>query len=273
MTAMIREMVEGDLPAAHGLSMAVRWPHRLEDWRFALSQGAGVTAERDGTVLGTAMGWCFGAGQATFGLLIVSPEAQGQGLGRRLMEAALAGLGARAISLHATPEGEGLYRRLGFVALGSVQQHQGVVRGGGGGAGGEVRAAGAALLPVVAALDAGACGMDRRGLLAAAMAEAECAVLSRGGEVCGFAMLRPFGRGEVLGPVVAPDGAGARELIGHLLARRAGRFVRIDVPEAAGLGGFLEEAGLVPVDTVTRMVRGTPPAGAGVWALVSQAFG
>ncbi len=32
-------MVAADLPAAAGLSRAVGWPHRLEDWQFAFQLG------------------------------------------------------------------------------------------------------------------------------------------------------------------------------------------------------------------------------------------
>ena len=35
----VLRMSEADLPAAHELSRAVAWPHRLEDWQFVLSVG------------------------------------------------------------------------------------------------------------------------------------------------------------------------------------------------------------------------------------------
>jgi hypothetical protein len=42
----LRPMQPSDLEAAHALSAGLKWPHRLEDWRFALVYGAGVVATR-----------------------------------------------------------------------------------------------------------------------------------------------------------------------------------------------------------------------------------
>ena len=42
-------------------------------------------AERDGTVIGTAMCWPYGTGAATLGMIIVSPDCQGAGIGKRYL--------------------------------------------------------------------------------------------------------------------------------------------------------------------------------------------
>ena len=100
-------------------------------------------------------------------------------------------------------------------------------------------------------------------------------VLEENGEIIGFAMLRPFGRGEVIGPVVAVDEKAARVLIAHWLELRAGQFVRIDIPPEIGIGGWLATAGLVRVDNGARMFRGDPPASDEqfhTYALASQAL-
>src|SRR5688500_16946608 len=123
----LRPFEPGDLPAAHAMSSALKWPHRIEDWQFALSLGQGVVAERDGKVLGTALSWQWGTNHATLGLVIVSPELQGQRIGNRMMEALLDPLATRNVLLHATVAGRGLYERLGFSTTGEVAQHQGVL--------------------------------------------------------------------------------------------------------------------------------------------------
>ena len=107
----LRAMTVDDLPAAHALSSEQKWPHRIEDWDMLLSLGFGYVAERDGEVIGTAMAWLYGTDAATLGMVIVSPAAQGMGLGRRLMEAVMADLGDRTILLNATDEGAPLYRQ------------------------------------------------------------------------------------------------------------------------------------------------------------------
>ena len=83
----LRRMTVDDLAAGYGLSSEQKWPHRIEDWEMLLSLGLGYVAERDGEVIGTAMAWLYGLDAATLGMVIVSPAAQGMGLGRRLMEA------------------------------------------------------------------------------------------------------------------------------------------------------------------------------------------
>ena len=56
-TLTYRPFAETDLPAAHRLSEAVKWPHRLDDWRFAFQLGSGIVAEDETGVVGTALGW------------------------------------------------------------------------------------------------------------------------------------------------------------------------------------------------------------------------
>jgi GNAT superfamily N-acetyltransferase len=276
-TPPIRALLPDDLPQAHFLTQAVRWPHRVEDWRLALAMGDGF-AVADGTrLLGTSMSWAFGPERGCFGMLIVAADQQGRGLGARLMGAALDALGNRAVQLHATPDGVSLYRRLGFAEAGAIRQHQGIA-----GpvmppplpAGLRLRPAEATDLAALAALDEAATAMARARVLSALLAAGETVVLERDGVALGFAVLRPFGRGEVIGPVVAPDAAAAWALIAHLLARRHGAFVRIDITDFA-LSPLLEAAGLACVDEAPRMVRGAvpPPGAVGRFALVNQALG
>jgi ribosomal protein S18 acetylase RimI-like enzyme len=277
---VLRAMRSDDLEAAHALSLAVHWPHRLADWQAAFAQGSGLVAERDGELVGTALIWPWGPAHATVGLVIVDPRCQGRRIGYRLMQAALAQLGEeRCVLLHATAEGRGLYERLGFVRTGEVRQHQGT--------------AGSA--PLVALdegwrlrpsthndvfsliqLDAKARGMPREALITDLLAGADTVVLDHEGQAKGFAMLRRFGRGLIIGPVVAPDAEGAKALIAHLVGLSAGKFVRIDVDFDSGLAEWLETLGLLRVDAPTEMVRGTPPArlpGVRLFSLVTQALG
>jgi ribosomal protein S18 acetylase RimI-like enzyme len=276
---VIRPMLPSDLDAAHGLSQAVHWPHRLADWQAAFELGAGWVAERDGELVGTALRWLWGPAHATLGLVIVDPRCQGRRIGFRLMEVLLKELEGRSVLLHATAAGRGLYERLGFVRSGEVRQHQGQ----------------AASAPLVALdegwrlrpsdhndvfpliqLDAKARGMPREALITELLAASDTVVLDQDGRARGFAMLRRFGRGLIIGPVVAPDVEGAKALIAHLVGLSAGKFVRIDVDFDGGLTEWLETLGLLRVDAPTEMTRGTaaaPVPGVRRFALVTQALG
>ena len=276
---VLRPLLVEDLEAAHALSISFGWPHRLEDWAFMHALGHGVLAERDGEVVGTAMCWTYGRDQAALGMVGVEPALQGQGLGRRLMEHMLAGLGGRAVVLYATEAGLPLYRALGFVPVGVARQLQGAAFQAGLvplAEGDRLRPIGRSDPPVLAALDREACGVDRRALMAALLETATGVVLDREGTAVGFALLRRFGRGHAIGSVVAPDTMSAKALIGHFLASRPGQFIRIDVPEERGLSPWLKELGLADAGPAIRMVRGADARATGrvgTFALVSQGFG
>jgi Acetyltransferases len=280
----LRRMTPEDLAAAHDLSHEQKWPHRIEDWEMLLSLGFGYVAERDGPdgrrdIIGTTMAWLYGDDAATLGMVIVSPHAQGMGIGRRLMDAVLHDLGDRTVLLNATDEGAPLYRKMGFEPIGPVFQHQGAAfavpmaelipdeR---------VRPLGAKDMPTLRDLARQASGMNRDALLDALVPGAQGVVLTRSNEPVGFALFRRFGRGYVVGPTVAPDTGGAKALISHWLGSNSGMFCRLDIPEESGLGAWLDELGLPCVGRVMRMVRGTPvKAGSAVktFSLTTQALG
>ncbi|HET9628343.1 MAG TPA: GNAT family N-acetyltransferase [Novosphingobium sp.] len=275
---LLRPMTPADIEATTELSREQQWPHREEDWAFFLAQGEGLVAECDGDVVGSVMGWRFGADYATIGMVIVSDKMQGRGLGRRLMEQMIARLDGRSIVLNATDVGLPLYRKLGFVEIGTVCQHQAVA-----GAmplaelrpGERVRPTGGAD-DMLADLYSRAAGMDRSALFDALAADGSTVVLTRDHLPQGFAQQRRFGRGWEIGPVVAPDEKGAKALILHWLGTSSGSFCRLDVTEASGLSPWLEEIGLPKVGQVITMVRGRAPVAgveASVQALAAQALG
>ena len=118
--------------------------------------------------------------------------------------------------------------------------------------------------------------MDRKLLIDALCEIADVRLLERGGAVLGYGCVRPWGRGVVIGPVVAPDIAAARALVAALAASHVDGFVRVDVPAASGLSQWLEAIGLPRVDRVVAMVRGDPPhagGGATLFALSNQSLG
>lgn len=281
---VLRAMSAADLPAAQALSAGLHWPHRLADWEQAFGHAEGTVAECDSELVGTALRWRWGARHATLGLVIVAPACQGRRIGHRLMTALLEDLDRHTVLLHATPQGRGLYERLGFVRTGELRQHQGIALPAplmALPAGWRLRPGGHNDLAAIHALDTAARGMPRNDLMTDLLAHAESTVvLDHAGHARGFGLLRRFGRGHAIGPVVAPDAEGAQALIAHLSGLNAGRFTRIDIDFDSGLAEWLESLGLPHVDAPTTMVRGPAPAppaqaegGARLFAIVTQAMG
>lgn len=272
-----RPMTVADLPAAHALSVQLKWPHRLEDWAMLQRVSDGFVVMDGDRLIGSAF-TCPQGDYASIGLVIVSNDYQGQGIGRRLMEKALAACDSRTPLLNATLAGAPLYASQGFVEYGRVQQHQGqaLVPDLAALAPGEsCRALGADDHATLLALAKAASGLDRREVLRDLQVE-HAVGIERDGQLRGFALLRPFGRGRCIGPVVAENIDQAKHLIARLLAQVPDTFVRIDIPVACGLSDWLERAGLKNIDTVAQMALGTPPqASQGVqpFALITQAIG
>ncbi|PYC25339.1 GNAT family N-acetyltransferase [Pseudomonas jessenii] len=274
-----RPMTADDLPQAHALSVQLKWPHRLDDWAMLQRVSKGFVVLDGERLIGTAFACSQGA-FTTIGLVIVSDDYQGKGIGRKLMEHALEACQSSTAILNATVAGAPLYASQGFVEFGRVQQHQGPAHApqpkplGDGEECLPLRAADQAR--VVELANAGS-GLDRHAVLNELWADIEQAVgIERDGQLRAFALLRPFGRGRCLGPLIAENLAQAQHLIATLLAQFPDAFVRIDIPADCGLADFLESAGLKQVDTVAQMARGAAPqASNGVrqFALVTQAIG
>ena len=264
------------IPQAHSLSAELRWPYREEDWRFALELGHGLAAEDSGRLVGTALWWPFEETVASCGMIIVTPSHQGRGIGRQLMDELLRRASGRTIILNSTREGRALYDRLGFVPCGEVSQHQAVLAQAPAGPGAKgIRPFAMADMEAIRHLDRRASGMGRGALLEALFALGTGVVLERGGRIAGYACVRRWGRGVVIGPVVAQDTAQAKALVARLAAAHVGGFVRIDVTRE-DLSLWLEEIGLPRVDRVVSMVRGDPPVRAPdttLYALSNQSLG
>jgi hypothetical protein len=272
-----RPMAMDDIPALHALSIGVRWPHRPEDWAMLIRVGHGVVAEDAiGRVVGSAMWWPMGPDFARIGMVITTPRLQEQGAARWLMQQIAGPIGARDKALTATHAALRLYLSLGFRPGATVYLHQGTVV--------ETPAAVPGARPMVAAdegsiraLDAAALTAERRAVLDALLAVSDGTVVERDGEVAGFALCRRFGRGHVVGPVVAASEEDALALVAPHVAAHAGRFLRLDTREAEGrFRTYLETCGLSLFETGTAMSLGrdrVPEGPARIYGLASHSLG
>ncbi|MGY2489223.1 GNAT family N-acetyltransferase [Cupriavidus sp. CP313] len=257
-------MAQSDLPVALALSDDARWPHRLSDWKTLFQMGEGRVAELGGAVVGVGMRWLWGERDASIGLVIVAPAFRGRGIGSVLLEALCAGLDGRTVLLHATGKLHRFYARMGFERIGEVHQYEGKAllaplmalpedcR---------LRPGGRNDLQLLVGMDKGAHGVERLPLIQAWLRQSiGTVVLDHPDGPLGFAILRRFGRGAAVGPVVAPCAMAAKAMIAHLAGLVTGRVLRLDVHVDSELEDWLGCLGLAHVADAAVLARGTPVA-------------
>ncbi|WP_156668142.1 GNAT family N-acetyltransferase [Rhizobium bangladeshense] len=260
---------------ALALSRAAGWAHRREDWEMIRSLSEGRVALAGDRVVGTALMTPFGDTCSAINMIIVDESQRGRGVGRKLTTAVLELAGERECRLSATNDGLPLYEKLGFVATHQIVRHQGIA--GQAGAPENVEWIGPDALPAIKALDRTAFGADRDAIYNALANEGSFAAIREGNRIVAFAATRLFGKGEVVGPVVAENPEQARDLLAFILSGKEGRIVRVDVPEQTGLSSPLADWGLPKEGSVVAMVRGaagrseTPAVQ--TFCLASQAIG
>jgi hypothetical protein len=236
-----RDIVDVDVELLHALSISVGWPHRPKDWDFLRRAGRGIVAvDGIGRVFGSAMWFPQGDDFATIGLVITTPRTH--------------------LALNATHAAYPLYVSLGFTSEAIVYMRQGGVP--------QTLPAMPALegelselskdrFREITALDTRAFGTNRERLLALLSEDSSIGTLSRGGEIVGYSMRREFGRGHVIGPIVAQNDHDAVHLTAVHLKALAGQFARVDTREKDGMfAAFLQQSGLGIAETVTTMSKG-----------------
>ncbi|MEU6735552.1 GNAT family N-acetyltransferase [Streptomyces physcomitrii] len=261
----IRRLTRRDLYACADLSESRGWAREEHKWGLLLTAGAGYgidDPEGEGLVGACTLTW-FGPGEkpelAAIGMVLVAERHERRGLGRRLMEHALAAAGTPALTLHATPLGRPLYERLGFTATGEVETVKGRYREAAPVPERATRPATAEDLPAILRLDAEVFGLDRTHLLTRLPAFADqFRVAESGGRLTGFAAAWPNTHHDVIGPLVAEDTATAQALIAALAAGTA-RELRTDIDvRHEELLDWAKTQGLAGAFHQTVMVCGAP---------------
>lgn len=270
-------MTANDITRLHELSVSVSWPHRAADWTMILDLGRGYVARDEiDRIVGSAMWFPIGDRIASIGMVITSPRLQDNGAGRWLMTRVLEETQGRVRVLNATKAAFRLYVSLGFSVLAPSFQMNGFVH-----SCGDFPDTARTMQPAdhdaIIALDQQAFGQDRTPILQALLARSEGLVIERDGRLEGLSLMRHFGRGRVIGPIVAASDRDALALTGPFVAAHQGKFLRVDTREATGpFRDFLQHAGIVHHDTVQRMSLEPFPLPAGparTYGLVNQALG
>ena len=258
----IGDVKDVELDHLHALSIAVGWPHRAEDWQFLRDTGQGVLAlDEIGRVIGSTMWFPYGDDFAHIGMVITSPRLQTLGTAQWLMQRVFRETEGCNYRLNATRAAERLYLSLDFQPEKTVFQCQGTVRLSAGvsrkDANGVLRQLHAEDLRSVIDSDALAFGVSRERVVGALFAQSSGYGLFRDDELRAFSLGRTFGRGYLVGPVVAANDDDAIAVVRPHIVEHDGMFVRLDTHhERGGFADFLIENALSVDDTVLTMSRG-----------------
>ena len=283
----LEDIASADIEKLHALSVGVGWPHRPKDWQMLLDNGKGVVAvDSIGRLAGSAMWFDFGPTFSTIGMVITPPRLQARGAGSWMMLHVMQQAGKRQFGLNATRAAKRLYQSMGFTIEKTVFQCQGEVTPVSApqlSGGAMLRALTPGDTDAILALDAKAFGTSRETLFKSLLPVSKGVVLVRGQRIEAFSLCRRFGRGALIGPVVAINEADAIAVTHPHVLEHAGQFLRLDTrEERCAFTEYLANSGLAVFDTVTTMslggrwmqgdedLKNLKPK---TWALASQAFG
>jgi GNAT superfamily N-acetyltransferase len=260
----IRRMTIDDLPLGLRLARQAGWNQTESDWqRFMSMEPDGCfVAKIDGSSAGTTT-TCIFDGVAWIAMVLVDKAVRGRGIGTGLLKHALDYLkerNVRTVRLDATPAGQPIYEKLGFVPEYELARYEGVVK--------DLR------LPIekskienrkwkivlsdIIEFDHRMTGTNREKMLTGLFEEFPelVRVVRRGNQVQGYIAGRPGANAIQVGPCIATARAGP-SLLSDSLSRCMGKRVFIDVPlDNAGAVRIAEAAQLTVQRCFTRMRLG-----------------
>ncbi|NQF17347.1 GNAT family N-acetyltransferase [Brevibacillus sp. HB1.3] len=282
----LHSLTIADIPGLISLSNSVGWDYDESEIRTILSIGTAFGhKEANGTLLSCAAIIPYDDKLASIGMVIVHPSSQGKGYGRQLMKACMASVSTdTSIMLIATPEGEPLYKNLGFQTVDRIRKFiaerfvleaplQNEVND-------EFE-----IVPMelddfssVVELDKAALGSSRTHFLETRMRQASTCLVAKNlsGKVIGYGFAVQGPVNLIAGPIVAENAGMAEHLLHKLTQHHTGR-VRIDVPdEQAAFHTYLEQNGFTQVSHPPVMVSNAnnlPRRNGTYWAIGAQIYG
>ncbi len=264
MQVAIEPMKAKDAPELSRLVEQAGWNQLSSDWLRLIElepQGCFV-ARRQGDIAATLTTTCYGTELAWIGMMLVDPRFRRQGIGRLLMEHAIAMLhdrSIRTIQLDATPLGKLLYDRLGFrteFAFHRWHRPAGAVDS-------MVSLSGSNMATVVSsnqlsdanlALDRVTFGADRAALLHRLASDSKL----RSADDGSFGMLRSGRIADYLGPASSTEQAAASVV--KQLVESTARELFWDIPSQNTAAVYLATCyQFAPVRTLFRMTLGPSP--------------
>jgi GNAT superfamily N-acetyltransferase len=254
-------MTGGDIDEALALSRSEGWNQTKADWQFLAGNPANVciVAQKDGRISGTATALIHDNKLAWIGMVLVDKSLRGLGAGRLLMEQLIKSLsGTESVKLDATPAGEPLYTKLGFIHEYRIfrmtlqgSDHRNISF-----EGPETAGIRSEDIDRINTIDTEAFGVNRSGLLKFLQHNyPEKGFYTEDDTgVTGFIHGRAGSKFTYVGPLTSVSDEAAIRLVSESVRFHSGETLALDVPEMQkGLINWLEKAGFVTQRYFTRM--------------------
>ena len=237
----LRTMTTADIDSGLRLCRLSHWNQMARDWQQFLRLtpgGATVAVDESGQVVGSVATMRYEPHLAWIAMVLVDPAARGRGIGTALLHRGLEQVqDVLAVGLDATPLGQPLYEKLGFVVDSgltrlerSADASAPSARGAGEASG--IRPAMRDDLEFIGQLDVQATGLARHAMLGWLFEGAPAfAFVSDGWTVDGFVLGRHGHAFAHLGPIVARTAELSLALVRACLARHPGHRFIIDVTD------------------------------------------
>jgi GNAT superfamily N-acetyltransferase len=266
MNMHIRAMTELDVPAGLRLNHLAGWNQTSADWhRFLNASPEGCfVAQVEARVCGTATTFSYQNRFAWIAMVLVDPEFQKRGIGTQLLKKAVEYLDQRCIptlKLDATPQGQPLYAKLGFLTEYQIERWvlerplRNVVE--------KVNPCSVHLtegeLALIFAMDRDVFGADRSFLLRSLHDESQDFAMSifDRGEPQGYAFGRRGTFADHLGPWMAQSRSIAEKLLHEFLNRSTRETLLVDCMTPNPFANeLLRACGFTQTRILTRMYRG-----------------
>lgn len=254
-------MTPKDIPFGLHLCRQAGWNQTAEDWRrfLDLEPRGCFVAQWDGQPAGTTTVCVFGP-IAWVAMVLVEESFRGRGIGTALVKHALDWLderGVPTVRLDATPLGQPIYARLGFVPEYEVGRWEGIVppcrcrR--------RVRPIAGPDATAVTEMDTLATGTPRGPLLRYLLYRQPTEKYLWGKPPAGYVIVRPGANAWHIGPLIAKRFQAAVALAEAAFARHVGHRVFVDIPlDHSAACAWAARAGLRLQRRWMRMVRGKP---------------
>jgi len=269
----IRAMTVDDLPLVMRLKSIAQWNQLEADiYRYlALEPEGCFVAEYAGEAVGT-LTVCIFPEEAWIAMVLVDEKMRGKGIGTALMTHALAFIDRRGMAvtrLDATPMGQPIYEKLGFLPEFTLARYSGVLPPAPPVAG--VVPYSGDRLEEVLALERQVLAIDRRKMLVRMLAEHPelGRLILRDGKLTAFLLARPGARAWQIGPCLATVAEDGRLLFADVQHRLAAQTVYLDIPLAnEPATAMAEQLGLTVQRNLLRMRRGGTllTHSPGIWA-------